>query len=141
MSYYAALCTYGRPQPHVPCPADQCCRIHHRSFAVPSPTPPFREPQDSRRHVTETFATIEEANEFREEVKAIQLKHRLAYQAWSRHVTRDNLRQLGTIIIKAITDAREKNADAIHVLIEPCLDAAACGQPVHKKQKRLLELC
>ena len=73
--------------------------------------------------------------------RAIQQKHRLAYQAWSRHVTRDDLRQLGTIILKTITDAREKKAYACHVLIEPCPDAAKCDQPVHKKQKRLLELC
>ena len=138
MSYYAALCTCGRPQPHLSCPAVQ---THQRSFVVPSPTPPFLEPQDSRRHVTETFVTIEEANEFREEAKATQQKYRLAYQAWSRHVTRHDLRHLGTIILKTITDAREKKADACHVLIEPCPDAAKCDQPVHKKQKRLLELC
>ena len=43
----------------------------------------------------ERFATIEAADESREAARAIKLEHRLVYelQAWSRHVTRDDLRQ------------------------------------------------
>ena len=118
-------------------PASQLQSAPLYSSVTVNPHAPFR----CKWVPTETFATIEEANEFREEAKAIQLKHRLAYQAWSRHVTRDDLRQLGTILLKTVTDAREKKADACHVLIEPCPDVVACGQLVHKKQKRLLELC
>ena len=136
MSYYAEPHIYG-PQLHPSYSADIYYPPHHCSFVAVPPTPPFLEPQDPQYHVIETFATIEEANEFRKEAEAIQLRSRKRRLA-SRYVTPDDLRQLGTIILKTIIDAREKKANACrecYVLIEPCTDASVCDQHMHEKHE------
>ena len=71
------------------------------------------------RLVCEHFDTIEQANEFREVVKAVERRRRIA----DAPVSRDDAVQFLDSIIKQVTSLREKKAGNVmrcHVLIEKC---------------------